>query len=1241
MAYRAGSAFIEIAPSFRGFQIAAAREAKKLRAIKIPVEYDMPALPATAPGKPVKVKAEFDGGSFQRDLKSKVASALASLPKNIGLGADATEAEREIASLRTQLELLSKQEIGVDVSAESALAEIEYVRAELERLGAESGSVQVRADAGQAVAQLAAVQAGVSALDGQSVSINVKTKGVQFAFRGISNMTTAIASFGSTAVPILATVGAGVGVLGSTFLTAGAAGGALGGVVAGNIYEFTKLKEAIKEQAKMGDSANKAVDAARASLAGATKGTASYESAQVRLTEALRNQRNQQAAAAELNKKLTSDFGPLQKGIDRITVGYGKLADATRPKVVGLMGSALSTVAGILPRLAPLVNATATAVQGLVDDFAKFTVSRQFDRLLDTFRIYGPAAIGTLGRSVGNLFGGIVNLFVKFAPYQSGFLDWIEDASRRFSKWSGSMSATNGVSKFMGYIKRVGPDVALLFQSLAEFVGKFIVALGPLAGVQLKILTGIFTTLNKLPKEALTGIAFGITAVVIGLKAWEIRTKAVAIAQAVAAGATKAWAFAQKLLNLAMKANPIGLLIVGLTLLGAGLVLAYKKSETFRRIVDGAWAGIKKAVSSAWNGTIKPVLKAFGAYIAGTVMPIVRRLWTNVVKPTFGDIGRFIGSVWRNVVKPIFGAYKTYLTNVLFPVLRFLWERVVKPVFGGLGRTIGNTWRNVVKPVFGAMREGVDKVRSAFRTAVDRIRDIWSELKGATKAPVRFIIETVMNNGLFKAIGKIPGLKAPHIDLPKGWATGGWTGPGDRMQPAGIVHADEFVIRKDSRRRIERAAPGLLDRLNRDGDRPLHAPLPRLPGYWIGGGVKPAAGSVSQHSRSQYPWAAWAGDINEPGGMDMGKPVRAWKAGVIASIKRLTTSYGHHIRVNHSGQQSLYAHLSRIGVGVGQAVKAGQIIGGKGSTGKSSGPHLHFEFTGGSAAMGGDRRGGSPGGSGDDAGYTTVKKYPNFTNPLTAIRDKVSGWASRLSDMGGMGKLMSKVPGAVLDKVSSAGSFVMKKITSALNAVRRVVSNVRTALGPRGSDGLVPLMSAAKSYALNKWGPMSIGGYAYRANTANPSQMSDHAYGKALDLHGGGDMPAIARYFAGAAGRNRFKIENVIYNRQITNPGRGWRWGPYGGPNPHTDHVHIDTFDRGGYLPPGLSTVYNGTGKPEPVLTSNDWASIRKLANVGDKDTRRGLTVNYNAPVYTHDPDELARKVDRRNRAALAIAATP
>jgi murein DD-endopeptidase MepM/ murein hydrolase activator NlpD len=75
-----------------------------------------------------------------------------------------------------------------------------------------------------------------------------------------------------------------------------------------------------------------------------------------------------------------------------------------------------------------------------------------------------------------------------------------------------------------------------------------------------------------------------------------------------------------------------------------------------------------------------------------------------------------------------------------------------------------------------------------------------------------------------------------------------------------------------------------------------------------------------------------------------GTPVRTIGDGVVefAGEQR---GYGNVIYIKHrSNQMTVYAHLSRIGVNKGQRVEQGQTIGAVGSTGASTGPHLHLEF---------------------------------------------------------------------------------------------------------------------------------------------------------------------------------------------------------------------------------------------------------------------------------------------------------
>ena len=98
----------------------------------------------------------------------------------------------------------------------------------------------------------------------------------------------------------------------------------------------------------------------------------------------------------------------------------------------------------------------------------------------------------------------------------------------------------------------------------------------------------------------------------------------------------------------------------------------------------------------------------------------------------------------------------------------------------------------------------------------------------------------------------------------------------------------------------------------------------------------PTSGMVTQ-----YPvWYHMAFDIANPGAPG----VMAADAGAVTLAEYLRYGYGQHIIVDHGGGLStLYAHLSEIYVKPGDRVARGQVIGRMGSTGRSTGMHLHFE----------------------------------------------------------------------------------------------------------------------------------------------------------------------------------------------------------------------------------------------------------------------------------------------------------
>lgn len=76
-----------------------------------------------------------------------------------------------------------------------------------------------------------------------------------------------------------------------------------------------------------------------------------------------------------------------------------------------------------------------------------------------------------------------------------------------------------------------------------------------------------------------------------------------------------------------------------------------------------------------------------------------------------------------------------------------------------------------------------------------------------------------------------------------------------------------------------------------------------------------------------------------------GKPIVASKAGTVIRADKRLTGYGYCVRIDHGGGYvTLYGHCSALYVGIGDVVTQGQTIARVGSTGNSTGPHLHFEI---------------------------------------------------------------------------------------------------------------------------------------------------------------------------------------------------------------------------------------------------------------------------------------------------------
>lgn len=186
------------------------------------------------------------------------------------------------------------------------------------------------------------------------------------------------------------------------------------------------------------------------------------------------------------------------------------------------------------------------------------------------------AAALNLGGAALDFIGGHMDLVVKALPVLvAGFLAY------KVAQAAGNVAA-----------------VASLPIQAAQVVANFLLA----RAVKAHALATREATGATLVGTAIQKGATGATQVgTLALLRQRAATIATAVAQRAVAAASKAWAAVQWLLNAALTANPIGLVIAAVALLVAGIVIAYKKSETFRTIVGKVWDAVRGKVATVVN----------------------------------------------------------------------------------------------------------------------------------------------------------------------------------------------------------------------------------------------------------------------------------------------------------------------------------------------------------------------------------------------------------------------------------------------------------------------------------------------------------------------------------------------------------------------------------------------------------------------------------------------------------------
>lgn len=373
---------------------------------------------------------------------------------------------------------------------------------------------------------------------------------------------------------------------------------------------------------------------------------------------------------------------------------------------------------------------------------------------------------------------------------------------------------------------------------------------------------------------------------------------------------------------------------------------------------------------------------------------LVATVQSALISGVVGRVGAAFASLWQGRVSPVLSAMTAGFSSAT-QSMRAQWV--------GLATSLSAGFTGQIRPMLLAFASLVRTgPPSAFAAAARGIASAFNAIREAAARPVRFVIETVMN-GLIGTMNQIPGVNVPKLMMPGGFARGGIL-PG----MSSMRNGDDQLI---AARRGEGVMVSEALRTSADRSAFLAANAAGRSGVGfaslLGGGFA-RGGLVNPLPRGSYSVSqAWGNQGHN--GIDlaaaMGTKVFAAAKGIVQLAGQVPMG-GNEIYVQHdNGLGTRYSHLSAFAAKVGQTVRANQTIGRVGSTGMSTGPHLHYMV---------HNPGGGPG------------NYGNHVNPapfMGLFGSEVSGVADELGGMAkaATAKFSARFPSGNMFNAATAG----------------------------------------------------------------------------------------------------------------------------------------------------------------------------------------------------------------------------
>lgn len=248
---------------------------------------------------------------------------------------------------------------------------------------------------------------------------------------------------------------------------------------------------------------------------------------------------------------------------------------------------------------------------------------------------------------------------------------------------------------------------------------------------------------RQLGNPVVQTVLASILAIVAAMKIWAVVTRAYTAVHAA--------------LAVVMALNPIGLVVLAVVALVAGLVLLYKRSETARKIMDAMWSGIKTATVATIN-FLKPVFVFFAKLIVTQI-----RFAVNTAKAVWKGI-QWLWQFGKDIVNRAIAGFVFLRDRVVQTVRNIVngalavWRGILSFV------TYVTTMRNrVISYIASMVSSIVGRVRSVVSAFTTIGRNIMSALGNAIEAGKQWVLDKVraLANLLPDAVKKVLGIKSP------------------------------------------------------------------------------------------------------------------------------------------------------------------------------------------------------------------------------------------------------------------------------------------------------------------------------------------------------------------------------------------------------------------------------------------------------------------------------------------------